>query len=352
MTITDLAAGSSSEVVTNATAGIVAATLAGNWSATSATTNAALNTEFTVNVGSAYTLDLSAVNTGSGYSVASTGTGAIVGSTSNDILTNTSGNASFTGGSGLDTFTSVSDTMTITDLGLGNIFEVVTNATGAEVVATLANNWSATSATANAASNADFTINVGGAYSLDLSAVNSGSGYTIDSTGTGGVAGITGSQYSDVITASGISTSYINGGGGFDTINLNSAVGNTVDISNVTSVVDLNQINGFTSGADMLDLVNTIGGGGGAVAALINVAGLGGLAINDVIADSSTNLGAGLSNVGSQSATFTDGGYVYNTTSGALYFSATGNFTVGNYSQVASLTGGATVAAGDLHFGA
>ena len=184
---------------------------------------------FTVNVASAGAIDLTSVlTTGAGYTVVSTGTSAVTGSDDADTLTNTSGSATMIGLAGIDTFTATADTLTISDLGVGGINDIVTVASGATAAATVTGNWAASSGTQNlggAASN--FTIAVGSTLTVDLTSATVTSaatdGFSIASTSTGTM---TGSAGADTITTSAAST--INGLAGDDTI-----TGSSTDIDHI-----------------------------------------------------------------------------------------------------------------------
>lgn len=144
------------------------------------------------------------------------GNDTITGGGGADSLVGGAGNDVLTGNTGVDTFNVTADTDTIADLALNGDAEIVTNALGATVIATLAGNWTAPAATQNnAASNAGFTVNASGSNTVDLTAAAGTSGYTVVSTGTGAV---TGSAQADILTGTGANDSTFTGGGGADSM--------------------------------------------------------------------------------------------------------------------------------------
>jgi Ca2+-binding RTX toxin-like protein len=234
-TITDLALNNNADIVTNAATGSVDATLAGNWTATSATSNAAANTAFTVRADGTESVDLTLASVSgalNGYSVVSTGTGAVTGSAQADLLTNTSGSATFTGLAGADTFTSTSDTMIITDLGQGGEVDIVTNAAGATVSATATGTFTASAATVNRAANTAFTVNVASLGDVDLSAAGTVNGYRVLSTGT---SAVTGSAQADLLTNASSNATFT-GLAGADTF---TAMGETMTITDLGNGADV-----------------------------------------------------------------------------------------------------------------
>jgi hypothetical protein len=150
------------------------------------------------------------------------------------------------------------------------------------------------------------------------------------------------------------------GGAGNDIIRLtaaNNADTMIVDLTDVTSASAGDTIFGFITTDDDVALINTAGVADGADAgALVNVAGLAGLTIDDVIADTAANLGANAVTVGDQSAVFTNGGYAFETDTGKLYYDADGDFSagvvlVGTLFSTNDTTTAATMVAGDFNFG-
>ncbi len=132
----------------------------------------------------------------------------------NSLYDTTNSHATLTGGAGIDTF-NISGIDTITDLGNGGA-DIVKIALGASAVSTLADSWTATASTSNAASAA--TINTNG-FNVNLAAATGTSGWTINATGTG-TTSITGSIKNDTINGNTSGGLTINGGGGSDSIAL------------------------------------------------------------------------------------------------------------------------------------
>ena len=177
---------------------------------------------------------------------------------------------------------------------------------------------------------------------------------------------LVGNAIADTITGGG-GADTINGGAGADTISLGTADAATdlVDIVGINAVADGDTIYEFATTSDELALTNTAGVVDGTDAgALVNVAGLAGLTIDDIIADTEANLA--LNTVGAlggggaedQSAVFLNGGYAFATDTGELYYDPDGDFSA-DAVLVATLystsIGGADTAvlavAGDFQFG-
>ena len=132
----------------------------------------------------------------------------------NSLYDTTNSHATLTGGAGIDTF-NISGIDTITDLGNGGA-DIVKIALGASAVSTLADSWTATASTSNAASAA--TINTNG-FNVNVGAATGTSGWTINATGNG-TTSITGSIKNDTINGNTSGGLTINGGGGSDSIAL------------------------------------------------------------------------------------------------------------------------------------
>lgn len=235
MTITDLAAGGAQEVVTNSATASVAATLAGNWVATSQTQNLGSYANFVITT-SGLNANLSSAmvdvvgSSGQGYTITNTGAAAsLTGSAAADSITGGSGNDtiaggagsdsisggagsnSLTGGAGVDIFTigNSGSSDTITDLAVGDAADVVVVNSGGRVEALLQGNWTASSATVNnGSSNSSFIIRPDSAESVNLSQVTSGNGFYVDSTGTGS---ITGSLSDDYLILNNVAATFVGG---------------------------------------------------------------------------------------------------------------------------------------------
>lgn len=196
------------------------------------------------------------------------------------------------------------------------------------------------------------TINVSGITATDM---------TIDVNGGNGADVITGSAAADELSG-GAGTDTIKGGAGADVIELGAgdAVADLVDITDVVAAANGDTIYNFATTDDEIILINTAGVANGTDAgALVNIAGIAGLTIDDVIADTAANLGAAAVSVGDRSGVFTNGGYAYETDTGKLYYDADGDFTAGVQlvgTLYSTAVGGANTpvvaVAGDFQFGA
>ena len=167
-----------------------------------------------------------------------------------------------TGGAGVDTFNVDAGTDTITDLGVGGTDVVVVSA-GATAVATLGDDWTPGTATANAGTAsidaAGFLINLGlatGANGWTLT--NSGvaswlRGSTKDDVITGGTGGdaLGGGDGNDVLTG-GAGSDVLNGGAGADVYRYVA----TTDGSAAPLFGDTIHVNNFVSGTDSFNFVN------------------------------------------------------------------------------------------------
>jgi Ca2+-binding RTX toxin-like protein len=224
---------------------------AGTWAATIDTVNYG-----TVNISSAFNVDLSGAFTPSGakgYSVVSSSmTGidvmgsaladTLTGGAGNDTLSGGGGNdtiatalsnggqLSVTGGAGADTFVASSGTMNVSDLsGVGaTAADVLLVNSGAYLNATLTSAWTATAST-SVSGNASLITN---GYAVDVSAAKGSTGFYILNSG-GGVS-ITGSNQDDTLIggtgsdtlSGGNGNDIIYGGGGVDTISVGTSTSN------------------------------------------------------------------------------------------------------------------------------
>lgn len=169
---------------------------------------------------------------------------------------------------------------------------------------------------------------------------------------------IDGNQGDDYIDA-GAGADTVDGGPGVDDIVLgqNDGAADTVRMVGRYGV-DRASIWDFETGIDTIAIDNTAGVlNGTSPSALVSVAGLPGLAIDNIIADNSANLGLNAVNVGDVSGTFTSGGYAFVTDTGQLLYDADGDFSAGveDGGFVFSSTFGtltpASVVASDFDFG-
>ncbi|WP_370217380.1 hypothetical protein, partial [Thalassolituus sp.] len=185
-------------------------------------------------------------------------------------------------------------------------------------------------------------------------------------TGTAGVDVLIGSTEGDFIDGNqgndyiyaGAGADTVDGGPGVDNIFLgpNDGAADTVRMVGRYGV-DRAGIWDFETGLDTIVVDNTASvANGTSPSALVSVAGLNGLAINNIIADTSTNLGVNAVTVGNVSGIFTSGGYAFVTDTGQLLYDADGDFSAGVISagyifSSPSGTTPASVVASDFEFG-
>lgn len=200
----------------------------------------------------------------------------------------------------------------------------------------------------------DLVINVAGFTASQVQ-------YTV--TADAGGSTITTGAGNDTING-GAGADTVTGGAGNDTISLGAADAATdlVSLVDIAAAANADTVYQFVTTSDEVALTNTAGVAPGADAgALVAVAGLAGLTIDDIIADTTANLGVAtgaLTGVGDQTAVFTNGGYAYDTTTGNLYYDADGNFNAGVvlvgtfYStNIGGANTAVVMAAGDFQFG-
>jgi len=158
-------------------------------------------------------------------------------------------------------------------------------------------------------------------------------------TGTTGADTIIAGNGNDTILATnGIDT--ITGGAGNDKFVMAVAAANANNPGDVTTTQDdivLTNVAGVVDGSN--------------AGALVNIAGIGNLTIDDVVADTAANLGNNATSVGDRSATFTSGGYAYATNTGALWWDADGNFTAGAVNVATIGLGAGALVNADFNFG-
>jgi hypothetical protein len=204
----------------------------------------------------------------------------------------------------------------------------------------------------------DFFFATSGSIAVDVNGdgnISDGIDYVVDVAGEAVAAG----DVNFDITAT-TTSGRVEGGAGNDIIRLTAANnGDTtiVDLTSVTAASAADTVFGFITTDDDIALINTAGIAAGSDAgALVTVANIANLTIDDVIADTAANLGASAVTVGDQSATFTSGGYAYETDTGKLYYDADGDFTagvvlVGTIYATDDTTTVAPLVAGDFNFG-
>ena len=117
------------------------------------------------------------VNTSNLSLTGGTGNDTLYGGAGNDWFSGGAGNDTLMGGGGIDTFSIGSGTDTITDLGYGGA-DIVNVSAGAAVNATLAANWTATTATSN---NGTARVEANG-FNVDLSAATGSQGWIVTNT--------------------------------------------------------------------------------------------------------------------------------------------------------------------------
>jgi Ca2+-binding RTX toxin-like protein len=171
---------------------------------------------------------------------------------------------------------------------------------------------------------------------------------TLDVRGAAGDDTITGTDAADTIDGdAGADT--IKGGEGIDTITLGGTDtdADTVDVSDVIVTANRDAISEFETTVDHVKIKNTMGlDSGDDIGAFVTVALKANATIDDIIADTAANLGASAVSAGDLSATFTSGGFAFETDTGKLYYDADGDFTAG-VELIATITG-STLVAGDF----
>ena len=161
-----------------------------------------------------------------------------------DVLAAGLGNNTVTGGAGIDTFI-VTGTDHITDLGYGGA-DILKIMAGAIANANISNTWKASSATTN---NGTVNITTAG-FGVDLSAVTTGtSGYNVTDTGAGTT--LKGSAMADVLIG-GTGKNTLVGGLGNDTLTGGSGKNAFVFNTTPNSVNNVDTITNFKSGTDLL----------------------------------------------------------------------------------------------------
>ena len=328
-TITDLGNGGA-DVLTVAAGATANATLYTAWTATSASKNsgtvnittsglavnlasvtaAGTNGFIITNTGTATTL------TGSGLAdtlTGGTGNDTLMGGAGNDILAGGLGTNALTGGTGIDTFNITGLSDIITDLGAGGA-DVLNIAAGASAIATINAAWTATAQSTN---NGTATINTSG-LAVNLSAITTGTnGFTVNNTGA--AATLTGSAFDDILTG-GTGKDTLIGGNGNDTLigglgndTLTGGAGSDYFVFNTTPNTSSNKdtITDFVSGTDKLEFSKSIFTGITTAAGTGNGAAL---TANEFV--SSTTATAG---------TTATSHFIYNSTSGILYYDADAN---------------------------
>lgn len=302
------------------------------------------------------------LNGDAGHDLLTGGAGAdsLSGGDGNDVMvvagtSDIASGESYDGGADSDTLSVTADT-DFTGVSTLTSVETITTTAGVALTFDAAALTGDTIAVNGTGDNGGETLTVNGtgdADEIDLGDVtldtNDIAGATINAGGDDDT--VTGTNGADTVSG-GAGADEIDGGAGTDLISL----------VNIASTTDADTVYGFTSNTDEIALTNTASATSGTdVSALVTIAGIGSLAIDDIIADTSANLeisgGASVA-IGDKSGVFTAGGYAYETDTGNLYFDSDGDFTsgivlVGTLYSTAS--GGADTAvvvnAGDFQFG-
>ena len=274
-TVTDLGAGGTDSMAVSAGA-TVNATLAAAWTATSATTNS--GTANLITAGN--NVNLSAAVGAYGWTVSNTssniavtvfgsrssdtllgGSGAdtLNGGRGNDLLRGGAGNDTLVGGGNVDRFEVDSGTDTILDLGLGGADQVAISA-GAAANITIAQAWTANSATSNSGR---VSIQASG-FNVNLAAAIGSSGWLVNNADSSVAVTLTGSSNTDTLVGGrgvdvlkgglgddvlmgGLGADKLTGGAGRDTFVLTKGDGGTT-VARADTVLD------FTDGADVFGL--------------------------------------------------------------------------------------------------
>lgn len=304
-TITDL--GNGADILQVQSGATVNAILAASWTPTSKTSNLGIANLST----NGYAVNLSAITTGNGFKITNTGgattlTGSpfndtLIGGTGNDTLIGRAGFNNLTGGAGIDTFI-VTGTDTITDLGNGGADILQVNS-GGVANATIKTAWTPTSSTTNSGT-ANITTN---GLAVNLSAVTAGNGFTVTNSGT--ATTLTGSPGNDKLVG-GTGNDTLNGGPGNNT--LTGGAGNDAFVFKTPyGTPHQDTITDFSTGKDILQFSKAV------FSAVSEKAGSGTgttIASNEFLSSSTA-----------KSATNSLIHFIYNTTSGILYYDADSN---------------------------
>jgi Ca2+-binding RTX toxin-like protein len=237
--------------------------------------------------------------------IGNNGNNIVDGQAGNDILDGRSGNDTLIGGLGSDTFIISSGTDAIMDLGLGG--DSLQVSLGATVNATIKSAWTASSDTLN-----EGTVNITTkGFAVNVSASTGSDGYSILNTGSasslvGSAAGdsLKGGKGNDFIIGN-AGNDFIYGGAGKDI--LTGGSGNDTFIFNTTpnKSSNIDTLTDFSSGVDKLQFDKAI--------------------FKSIGSTGTLNADAFYANAGATSGHDTTDRFVYNTTSGALYYDADGS---------------------------
>lgn len=239
-TITDLAYGNVSDIISVANYATVTAKAVGNFTATSETINN--GTAFINANGHAVSLSMAGGSNGWTITNESRAGAVLIGSSNNDTITGGSGNDTLTGGAGIDRFNITEGIDTVTDLAYGNVSDILVVSRRSTAIVTAAGNFTATSATIN---NGTSSINANG-HAVNMASAGGSNGWTITNASGTGVT-LIGSSHDDTIT----------GGSGNDT--LTGGSGSDKFVFNTTPNINTNHdiITDFKHGTDILQLSKT-----------------------------------------------------------------------------------------------
>jgi Ca2+-binding RTX toxin-like protein len=250
------------------------------------------------------------------------------GSKGQDTLDGLAGNDKLTGDAGLDTFIISAGNDLIADFNnvrsdLGT--EVLKVSSEGSVKAALKSDWTASSASFNNGA----AILIGSGLDIDLSAIDQGRGWTL--TNHGKAASFKGSMFDDVLNG-GIGNDYLMGGDGDDTLNggqgwdiLSGGTGaDTFRFSGGLGSANADYIMGFVSGLDKIQIDETL---------LKNEA-------KGQLSDARFTIG--------QKATNAAQHFVYDNTTGNLWYDADGSGTKVKAVLIGVLDNNAAMNAGDV----
>ena len=176
----------------------------------------------------------------------------LIGNSLNNTLTGGQANCTLTGGAGIDTFVVISATASITDLGAGNVADILQISAGATAIATATGNFTATNGTVN---NGTGSINANG-HNVNLALAGGASGWTITNQSSSVVA-LRGSANNDIITG-GSGNDTLTGGLGNDL--LTGGAGSDKFVFSATPNANTNHdtVTDFVHGTDILQFTKSI----------------------------------------------------------------------------------------------
>ena len=313
-TIADLGLGG--DVLQVAATGVVSATIAAAWTATSATSNLGTASIATKN----FNVSLAAASTAAGthgFSLTDAGGTVAVtltGSGRDDTLSGNVTGDKLAGGLGVDTFYLNVGSETVLDLGKGGQDVMIVGA-GVTALATLGAAWTATSATVNHGTATIFTSGL----AVDLSAATVDHGFNVTNTSTTVGANIIGSGAAETLTGSaaadtlsgGLGDDTLLGGAGNDVLTGGGGADRFVFKAAPNATTNFDTITDFTSGQDLLQFSKAFFSG-------VAEAGVNG--VGTPLASAGELLITATATVGQTAQQH----FIYNTTSGILYYDATG----------------------------